>query len=494
MKYAWPFTPKVLYNEELGSSWQLSGKYGYLITAFMFQIQISAQFLVSSITILVILHAMLGATAYLILLERKVAAWAQDRIGPNRTGFSFGQDNIWRALGLNFMNRLRFLGLGQALADGVKLLFKEDYTPPRVDRVLFTMAPVLVMIPAMIGWAVIPWGGGFRLSDAPTFDMFWGLFQVTGANKIVQVAVLPVHLGAIYVLAVGSVGVYGMTLGSYASNNKYAFLGGLRATAQMLSYEIPMGLCVLLMMMYYATADLSLIVAQQAGGAWGILAHPFLCVILFICMLAETNRAPFDLAEAEQELVGGFHTEYTSMRWAMYFLGEYMHMIAGCAFISVLFLGGWDIAPFTGLIGLELPAVATGWAGLLLVGLKAGVLMGKITFLLFLTMWIRWTLPRLRFDQLMQMAWSQVIPVMLFALLVGGILVALGPFGRQWWVHLISDLLLVSVCLGALAVFGRDRQINRRVQLAGSRYSPPTPHQKNTGQVTARTSWPHSSI
>ena len=440
-------------------------------------IQISAQFLVSACLILLVVHAMLGATAYLIMLERKVAAWAQDRIGPNRTGFSFGQDNIWKKLRLGFMTRFRFLGLGQALADGIKLFFKEDYTPPHVDKILFTLAPALIMIPAMIAWAVIPWGGDWIIGSAAIWTDPFGLVTVTGLNEAVQVTALPIHLGVIYVLAVGSIGVYGMTIGSYASNNKFAFLGGMRATAQMLAYEIPMGLVLLLMMMYYRSGDLSVIVHQQISGAWGILSHPLLAIVLYACMLAETNRAPFDLAEAEQELVGGFHTEYGSMRWALYFLGEYMHMIAGAAFFAVLFLGGWDVLPFINLFG---DGIATAWGGLLLVALKMMVLAGKVIFLVFLSMWIRWSIPRLRFDQLMNLAWVSIIPMMLVALLIGTLIAAVAHHVRLlplngFWVYTLADGVTLAIVI-AVTPFVRKRckPINRRVPLAGSRFSPLT--------------------
>ena len=353
---------------------------------------ISAQFFVSLVVILVVVHAMLLSTAYLIFLERKVAAWTQNRIGPNRTNLSFG---ILPFKGFQF-------GLGQALADGVKLLLKEDYTPPGVDKKLFLLAPMMIVVPALIGWAVIPWGGRFYFPGLDLLDIPPGWTQV---------AVAPISIGVVYILAIGSLAVYGVVLGAWASNNKYSFLGGLRATAQMVSYEIPMGLCVLIMILLMGTTDAATMVDLQAGGAvddlrlsllggggaWGIFINPLLAVIFFTCVLAECNRAPFDLAEAEQELVGGFHTEYSSMKWALFFLAEYMHMITGSAFFCILFLGGWDLIPFIE----ELPILAGGpgaedsWVlAVLLVFLKFGVFVGKVAFLLFVMMWVRWTLPR----------------------------------------------------------------------------------------------------
>ncbi len=435
---------------------------------------LSAQFFVSLVLIAIVSHMILGACAYLIFLERKVASWCQDRIGPNRTNFSFGQDNLWRGLKLNFMNTKFFFGLGQALADGIKLLVKEDYTPPHVDRILFCLAPVMVVVPAMIGWAVVPWGGVYDFPGLTLFD-----HEIAEAGRVI-VTVAPISIGVIFMLAVSSLGVYGIVLGAYASNNKYSFLGGLRATAQMLSYEIPMGVCVLVAILCFRSSDTTVIVAQQAGGAWGILMHPLLAVIFFTCVLAETNRAPFDLAEAEQELVGGFHTEYSSMKWALFFLAEYMHMIAGSAFFTILFLGGWDIAPlitmFTGMELLPEVAGAAGqswWLGLLIVFIKFNVFAGKITLLLFIMMWIRWTLPRFRFDQLMKLAWRGLIPITIAVMLATGILVYLkfDP-ASYWWVYTLMNVLVAVVAAG-LAPYLPGRSSNRRIPLAGSRFNPP---------------------
>ncbi len=435
---------------------------------------LSAQFFISLMVILVVLHTMLGATAYLILLERKVASWTQDRIGPNRTNFSFGLDDLWKKLGVyKLFEGKTHLGLGQALADGLKLFIKEDYTPPHVDKALFMLGPILAVVPAMIGWAVIPWGG---LWDFPGIQA-WDWLPLIGGMQLVEagrgsVAVAPVGIGLIYILAIGSLAVYGVVIGAYASNNKYAFLGGLRATAQMLSYEIPMGLCVLMVILTFHTADAGLIANLQAGwggeGAWGIFIHPLLAIIFFICVLAECNRAPFDLAEAEQELVGGFHTEYGSMKWALFFLGEYMHMITGSAFFVVMFLGGWDLLPFVGLLP---PLNEMGLiGGTLLVLLKFGIFAFKVFLLLFLMMWVRWTLPRFRFDQLMKLAWRGLIPITLVMLLVSGVLVFLDPWGLKLW------LLVANVVVGVGAAWVGPKlpqgpPVNRRVKLPGSRFS-----------------------
>ncbi len=431
---------------------------------------LSAQFFISMVVIAVVANTMLLGTAYLILLERKSAAWIQDRTGPNRTNFSFGLYDLWKKLGINswFEGRTHF-GLGQALADGIKLLFKEDYTPPGVDRALFFAAPALAVIPALIGWAVIPWGG---LWEFPGLSVLG--WQVVDAGRV-SVAAAPVSIGVVFILAVSSLAVYGVVVGAYASNNKYSFLGGLRATAQMVSYEIPMGLCVLIVILTFATTDAGLMVNLQGGsgtrGMWGVFIHPLLAVIFFVCILAECNRAPFDLAESEQELVGGFHTEFSSMKWALFFLAEYMHMIAGSAFFCVLFLGGWDLIPFVE----ELPILNEGGllAGTLIVLAKFGIFVGKVFILLFVMMWIRWTLPRFRFDQLMKLAWRGLIPLMMVMLLVSALVIYLDL--TPGWTKV--TLLLSNLIVGGGAMFlgphlPQGPPVNRKLPLEGSRYSP----------------------
>ena len=235
-----------------------------------------------------------------------MCAWTQDRIGPNRVGP---------------------LGLLQPLADGVKLFFKEEFMPRGVDRVLFMMAPALTVIPAMIGFVVIPWGG----------------FLDLGGGQTVAIMGADINIGVVYLIAAASLGVYGVGLGGWASNNKYSFLGGLRASAQMISYEIPMGLALLCVVLTAGTLLPQEIVRQQLDGQWYLLQQPLAALLFYICMLAESGRAPFDLAEAEQELIGGWHTEYSSMKWALFFMGEYIHVVVGSAFFATLFLGGWSL-------------------------------------------------------------------------------------------------------------------------------------------------------
>ena len=404
------------------------------------------QLLVSAVLILVVLHVNLLIVPYVILLERKVAGWTQDRIGPNRVGLTFGLlPNDWH-----------MFGLGQPLADGLKFLVKEDFNPRAVDKVLFFAAPALAVIPAMIGWAVIPWGGVWH-------SEWLGTIKVTA---------LDANIGVIYILAIGSLAVYGVVLGAWASNNKYSFFGGLRATAQMLSYEIPMGLIVLCVLLMVGSAHAAEIVNHQVGywfgviPQWLIFQQPLAAVLFFVCLLAEANRAPFDLAEAEQELVGGYHTEYSSMKFALFFLGEYMHMITGAAFMAALFLGGWhvpwlDYAFYNG----SVQPIEAGFWGMLL---KFSVFFGKIIFLMFVMIWIRWTIPRFRFDQLMKLAWRALIPITLLLLMVTGVMVYLRLENWLWAGNL--GVIVVGMAIAPLLPAGPS--VNRRVPRAGSRFSP----------------------
>ncbi len=386
------------------------------------------------------LAVLMGMVAYAVLWERRVAAWIQDRVGPNRAGP---------------------LGLLQPICDGVKLLLKEDYTPPFVDRVLYTLAPCFLFIPALIGWAIIPWGGAWHMPE-----MTLPLIGEIGGS-VVQVAVADINIGIVYLLAVASVGVYGTVLGGYASNNKYSFLGGMRATAQMISYEIPMGLCLLSMLLLAGSVRPTIIVEQQAHGwlGWFIFHQPLVAILFYICLLAEAGRAPFDLIEAEQELVGGYHTEYTSMRFGLYFLGEYAHLIVGSAFFAVLFLGGWQLLPIPGLM--------TGEVGIGLMLLRVAVLLGKVFALVTLAMVVRWTLPRLRFDQLMRVAWQAVIPLTLIVLVMTSIMVRLGLHDWVW----LANLVLIAAIVVVQPLLPKVKT-NERLPLRGSRFSPLTDESK----------------
>jgi NADH-quinone oxidoreductase subunit H len=383
------------------------------------------QLITSIVVILIVLHLALGAAAYLILLERKICAWVQDRIGPNRVGP---------------------LGLLQPLADGLKLFFKEEFMPRGADRALFLLAPALTAIMAIIGFAIIPWAGVLEI-----------------AGEQVKIMAADVNIGIIYLVATTALGVYGVGLGGWASNNKYSFLGGLRASAQMISYEIPLGLALLCVILMAGSVRADEIVGQQLqGGTWLLLHQPLAAILFYVCILAESNRAPFDLAEAEQELIGGWHTEYSSMKWALFFMGEYVAMFVGSAFFAVLFLGGWSINPLG--VGWDLPV--QGGIGLIL--LQFAVMLLKVFLLIFLTMMIRWTLPRFRFDQLMRLAWEGMIPAGLLIVLITSFFIFMG-WREFMWLGSIAAVVVIWLVQPTLP---RQVSPNHRVPLIGSRFSP----------------------
>jgi NADH-quinone oxidoreductase subunit H len=390
---------------------------------------LTPQFIASVVVIVVVIHIALGAAAYFILLERKVCAWVQDRIGPNRVGP---------------------LGLLQPIADGVKLFLKEDYIPRGVDRLLFILAPGLSALPALVGFAVIPWAGALDLSSiSPSLS---GTVKIVGAD---------VNVGIVYIIAVSSLGVYGVGLGGWASNNKYSFIGGLRASAQMISYEIPLGVAIVCLILTAGTIRPDVLIARQLEGQWYLLQQPLAALIVYVCLLAEANRAPFDLSEAEQELVGGWHTEYSSMKWALFFLAEYVHLFVGSAFFAVLFLGGWSVNPF---FGLDLPMGGSIW----MILLQFGVVLAKVLALVVLTMMVRWTLPRFRFDQLMRLAWEGMIPASLAVLLMTSVFVYLGWTNLLW----LGSLAVVGLVLVVYPYLPKQANPNHRVKLIGSRFSP----------------------
>ncbi len=393
--------------------------------------------LIASVTVIVVLiNLILGGALYLVLLERKISAYAQDRIGPNRVGP---------------------LGLLQPVADAIKLLLKEDYIPKRADRILFMLAPGLTIIPAFIAFAVIPWAG--------TLEIFGTSVKIVGAD---------VNIGIIYLIAVTSLGVYGVALGGWASNNKFSFLGGLRATAQMVSYEIPMGLAVLALILTAGTIRPYEMISQQLDGQWFIIHQPVAALLFYICMLAETNRMPFDLAESETELVGGWHTEYSdSMKWALFFAGEYAHIITGSAFFTVMFLGGWSISP----VGLWADLPTVGGLGLIL--LQFGIVMSKVFAIVCLTMLVRWTIPRFRYDQLMRLAWEGMIPTALLVLLVTSFMVFMGWSSQMW----LASLATVGIIWAVRPMLPKQDNPNHKLGLLGSRFSPKTHEAATTSPV-----------
>ncbi|MEO1279701.1 MAG: complex I subunit 1 family protein, partial [Planctomycetota bacterium] len=396
---------------------------------------------------------------YFTYAERKISAYIQDRIGPNRTGFDLGLPF------LSFLKGRKLVGLGQPLADGIKFMLKEDYTPGKVDKVLFTLAPGIVVIPALIGFAVIPWGGVW---ECPTFTI--PLLNLTIEGGPVQIAALPVNVGVIYMIAIGSLGVYGITLGGWASNNKYSFLGGLRATAQMLAYELPLGislLCVLVMVGSLLPMD---IIAYQETNGWLLCSQPIGALVFFIAILAEANRAPFDNAEAESELVGGYHTEYNSMRFALFFLAEYSHVGISAAFFALLFMGGFTLVPFP---GISDPLTATTATGLLAVLAKLGIFFGKVGLLVFIIMLVRWTIPRLRYDQVMSTAWQGMIPLALVLLVLTSVAVYFGiPQGFAHIGVMLGGNVVVLAGLWFIVQRLPAYNPNEKIPLLGSRFNP----------------------
>ena len=316
------------------------------------------------IKILIVLLAVLTAVSYLVLLERWISAWLQDRIGPNRTGP---------------------LGLLQPLADVLKLLLKEDIEPSQSEKWIHWVAPVISITVAFSVLAVIPFGSSIML----------------GGKSYTLAIASGINIGVLYIVALTSVGVYGITLAGWSSGSKYSLLGGLRSSAQMISYELTLGLGLVSVVMISGTLNLQEIIQSQISGGWNIIRAPLGFLLFLISSFAETNRQPFDLPEAEPELVGGYHTEYSSMKFALFFLAEYANMITASAVMSVLFLGGWHI-PF-----LNTAAMDPTLAGIL--GLAAFML--KIFAFIFFFMWVRWSIPRFRYDQLMDLGWKVLLPL-----------------------------------------------------------------------------------
>ncbi len=340
------------------------------------------------IKMLVVVGVTQGAVAYLILVERKVAAYAQDRIGPNRCGP---------------------FALIQPLADGAKMLLKEDVIPGYVNKPLYLLAPLIAIVTATIGFAVVPFGPVGV--SAPGVSLPFGM----GDYKVDFQIAPAIDIGIVYVSAVGSLAVYAVILAGWASNNKYSFIGGLRSSAQLISYEIPLGLSVLPPVLLAGSLDLNDIINWQDRHVWGFIAAPLSFLIFLVSAFAETNRLPFDLPESEQELIGGFHTEYSAMKFGMFFLGEYLHVITVSFLTVILFLGGWDI-PF---VGLDYDTTSSSWIIALIIALiKTGVLVVKVALVILFMMWVRWTLPRFRYDQLMDLAWKSLIPLALVNLVV----------------------------------------------------------------------------
>ncbi|MDB6055597.1 MAG: NAD(P)H-quinone oxidoreductase subunit 1 [Verrucomicrobiales bacterium] len=315
----------------------------------------------SLLKIVCVIGPLLGMVAYSVMLERKLSAAIQDRIGPNRVG-------LW--------------GMAQPLADGIKSFLKEDFTPSYVRKIYFWLAPAITLIPAFLTFAVIPFG------------------NMLGQQKMV---IADLNVGVLYTFGIVSLGVYGIVLAGYASNSKYSFLGGIRSSAQMISYEIAMGMSVIPIFMLAGSLNLSKVISFQAEHGWLIVYCPVSFVIFLVSAFAETNRLPFDMPESETELVGGYHTEYSSMKFALFFMGEYANMIAASAMMVTLFLGGWTIPFFH---PQDVNSIGIGF-------LYIGAFLLKMLIFMVFFIWIRWMLPRFRYDQLMDLGWKKFLPVAL---------------------------------------------------------------------------------
>jgi NADH-quinone oxidoreductase subunit H len=333
-----------------------------------------ALLLEKSILILILTAITLGIATYLTYGERKVAAFLQDRLGPNRAGV---------------------FGILQPIADAGKMFFKEELIPKNAEKWLFILGPGLAMITACITSAVIPWGSHLELF-----------------GRTIQLQVADVDIGILYIMGIVSVGVYGIMIGGWASNNKYSLYGAIRASSQMISYELGMGLALIAVIMMSGSLSLREIVQQQSGWGgmqWNIIYQPLGFIIFFTCALAECNRAPFDLPECETELIGGYHTEYSSMKLGFYLFAEYINMFISSAVMTCVYFGGYNFPGMHLIEGQNLLAV-----------LQIVAIFLKISFFIFTFMWIRWTLPRFRYDQLMHLGWKAMIPLAIVNMLLTG--------------------------------------------------------------------------
>ena len=334
------------------------------------------------VKIVVVLIGIFVTILILTLAERRVSGFIQDRLGPNRVGP---------------------FGMLQPIADALKFFVKEDIIPSHVEKALYILGPMMILIPALMTFAVIPFGDQ--------------IYKYLGGQLVdIRFQVADLNVGILYILAIASLGVYGTVIGGWASNNKYSLMGGLRSSSQMISYEIPMGLSIVSVVMLAGSLRLQDIVHDQAQ-LWNIIRQPLAFVIFMVSAFAETNRLPFDLPEAEQELVGGYHTEYSSMKFAAFMLSEYANLITSSALMVTLFLGGWQV-PFGILEFLNLPILWEQLIQILSFVVKTG-------FMLFVFIWVRWTLPRFRYDQLMNLGWKSLLPLAILNIILTGLGIAI---------------------------------------------------------------------
>lgn len=331
------------------------------------------------VLITVIFLVSLGVAAYSTLAERKIAGYLQDRVGPNRAGPG---------------------GMFQPLADGLKMFFKEEIIPTDSSKALFILGPSLALLTACIGSAVIPWGESIVI-----------------AERVISLQVTDVNVGILYIFGVVSLGVYGIMIGGWASNNKFSLMGAVRAASQSISYEIPMGLSIIALLLATNTLSMKEIAEQQHGGNWNILYQPLGFIIFLVCSFAETNRTPFDLPECETELVGGYHTEYSGFKMGAFMFAEYLNMFLASAVMSTLYFGGYNYPGMDWVNEMAGPLFGP------LIGM--GVLFLKIFAFIFFFMWVRWTVPRFRYDQLMNLGWKVLIPLAIANIVITGIVITI---------------------------------------------------------------------
>jgi len=379
--------------------------------------ELKGYLLVTLLKLVLVFSVVMLAVAYETLIERWLCAWMQIRLGPNRAG--------WR-------------GILQPIADGIKNIVKEELSPGTATTGLYLVAPAIALIPALILAAAIPWGGPLPIRfefSAPVLGRFT-------YDELTSTAVTNLPIGFLYVLAMSSVGVYGIALAGWASNNKYSLLGGLRASAQMISYEVAMGLSVIPVLLLSGNVSFGHIIAQQQQGLWYVFPLSLSAFVFLVSGFAETNRVPFDLPESESELVAGYHTEYSAMKFSAFYIAEYANMTTVAMMVSTLFLGGWDI-PFTHWD--ETPGLAQ--------TLATGACFGfKVAFFIFFFVWVRWTLPRFRYDQLMSLGWKVLLPI--GVVYVG--VIAVGLWGIEQGLGIVRpvarDLALFGLNLPVLVV------------------------------------------
>ncbi|MEO8634477.1 MAG: NADH-quinone oxidoreductase subunit NuoH [Gemmatimonadales bacterium] len=386
--------------------------------------EIKGLLVVSALKLVIVFTITLVGVALLTLMERKVSAWMQYRHGPNRVGFA---------------------GLLQPAADGLKNIIKEETFPAEANRVLFMLAPTIAFMPALILGSVIHWAAPLPVK----FDFSLPILGRFHYDALMPMAVADLPVGFLFVLAVSSMGVFGIALAGWSSNSKYSLLGGLRASAQMISYEVAMGLALVPVLMLSGNVALGDIIKAQQQGLWYILPLFIAFFVFLLSGFAETNRLPFDMPEAESELIAGYHTEYSAMKFSMFFIAEYANMVTVAAMVTTLFFGGWDI-PFTHWD--ETPGVAQS----LVTGL---VMFLKVFWWLFFFMWIRWTLPRFRYDQLMALGWKVLMPIALAYIMVVGVAIYLieNVAGVTSPRVMMGVLCLLNLGLGYLVFIVLDR-------------------------------------